>query len=297
MKHIFTSFLSFLFIIALNSCGDDGVVKPGGTTATGTNIGKSCYMKSFKYADEDFMSLTFNAKNQIDKITLTSFFSDLEATFTYNTDGTVSKIGTADLDYEFVYEKGIITKINEKEGKVLVGERILTSSGGKVASVAYYSVSGTVKNLEYTHKFSYTKEGNISKYILNVSKVDLPYFEEVVYDTKPNGFKPFKIAGEAFLYAMTDEFLFFPSEMMTNFGSVNNVTAGKYRPEIITYLFSLEENETPTIAGLNKGAPLLPFTSVSILNQDNFPTKTTIKYKDPVSGDESYVSEFVYDCK
>jgi hypothetical protein len=299
MKHIFTSVFLFLSIITLNSCGDDGVVKPAttGTPAATADPNKGCFLKSFKYDSEDYMSISYNSKNQVDKISLIGIFTDVEATFSYNTDGSVSKISYDGLNYEFVYDKTVLTKINEKEDGILVGERVVISTAGKVASIAYFEVEGTKKTLLYTHKFTFTKEGNLSKYIFNVNKVDVDFLSDAVYDTKLNAFSKFNKASEAFLYALTDEFLFLPSETISNFVSPNNCISGKFRPNIQFFIISTEDPSTITVAGLNKEAPMVPFTNVSVLNKDNYPTKTTFKFKDPDNGDTSYLSELFYDCK
>jgi hypothetical protein len=298
MKHIFTSVFLLFSIITLNSCGDDGVVKPAttGTPAT-TTADKGCFIKTLKIENEDIFSFSYNAKNQVEKITSLGFFEASDAVFTYNTDGTVAKITSDGFDYVFVYAGGVLSKINEFEGKTQIGERSCTVSGGKVTTIIYSSIEGTKKTLEYTYKFTYSKEGNMTKYIFNIGGVDLDYFSDAVYDTKPNAFSKIQKASDAYFVALTDDFVFYPSEFMGYIGSVNNMTTAKVRTGILEYLFSLEDTDVPSLAAANKAAPLLPTTYTNVLNKDNYPTKSTIKYKDPVDGDTSYAYDFTFDCK
>jgi hypothetical protein len=299
MKHIFTSVFLFLSIITLNSCGDDGVVKPAttGTPAATVDPNKGCFIKTLKIDSDDIFSFTYNAKNQVEKITSLGFDDPSDAIFTYNTDGTVAKIVSDGYDYVFVYAAGVLSKINEFEGKTQIGERSCTVSGGKVTTIVYSSIEAGKKTLEYTYKFTYSKEGNMTKYIFNIEGVDLDYFSEAVYDSKPNAFSKISKASEAYLVALTDNFLFYPSEFMGYIGSVNNLTTAKVRTGILDYLFSLGEDDVPTLAAMNKAAPLLPTAYTNVINKDNYPTKSTIKYKDPVEGDTSYAYDFTFDCK
>ena len=296
MKHLFKSALFLISVFVLNSCGDDGVVKPATTPAATVDPNKGCFLKSSTYDDDDHIKITYNASNQVTKLGVESFFGEIEANYTYNTDGTVAKISSDEIDYEFVYDKTVLTKINEKEGGVLFGERIITFTGGKASSIAYYEIEGTKKTLEYTHKFTYTK-GNISKYILNVGKVDLDYSSDIVYDTKLNPMTKLSKAADAFMYALTDNFVLLPTEEILNFSSTNNFVSGKFRPEIFGYIAEVEDPALLSIVDLNKQAPILPFTNTVVYNKDNYPTSGTIKYKDPVDGEITIASKYTYDCK
>ncbi len=297
MKLFLKFALSLFTAIIIISCNDDGVVKPTTTPSTAVvDPAKGCFLKSSTYDNDDAIKVTYDSKNQVEKLVLGSFFDQVIADFTYNTDGTVANIKSDDINYQFVYDKAVLTKILEKDGQDIIGERIVTLSAGKPTAIAYYSLEGTVKTLEYTHKFTYTK-GNVSKYVLNIFKTDIDFVSDVVYDTKLNHMTKLSKATDAYLLALTDNFLYMPSESILNFGSVNNFTAGKFRPEILSYLFSLEESDAITTAALNKEAPLLSFTNTILYSTDNYPTSNTLKYKDPVDGDISLASKYTYDCK
>jgi hypothetical protein len=156
------------------------VVAPNAAATPTVASNKGCFLKSFKIEDEDFMRITNNAKNQVEKITVFGFEQPSDAVFTYNTDGTVSKINSDEIDYEFVYASGVLTKVNKKDGKTLIGERVITTASGNVTAIAYSEVEGNTKTLGYTHKFTYNKEGNLSKYVFNIEKVDINIFSDGV---------------------------------------------------------------------------------------------------------------------
>ncbi len=285
----FKFFFPFMLIIFGFACSKSNEANP--------NINeKTCYLKSSKYNAFENIKITYNTKNQVEKLVKESIYGPINALFSYNSDGSVADIVNDDKIYKFIYEKGILKKIIKNEGAQIRGERILTYIASKVSTIQYFQINGTQRTLTYTHTFNYSNN-NLVSYNLAFSNIDIDILSNVKYDNKPNVMSKSKTATDAVMYALTDDFLLFPIEEILLFSSANNSISGDFRSNIVYYLISKNDPSTINTNELNLKSPKVPFSNSLTFNEQNLPLKTIFKYRDLNKGDVNVICDFEYDCK